>query len=384
MCVICLIPADKSIEQSEFDSMMSHNPDGFGLMYFDKGNLTSSKLYIPMFSKQKQIAWELAQRAMEKAQKSGSALALHFRIATHGEVSKANSHPFEIAKGYKLMHNGILSGYGSKEKSDSLAYAEKLGRMHRRYPGILEDNDFLEMVQEEVGSYNKIVIARSKNQDFCILNREKGSKIDGVWYSNLNHWPTRTYTYTPNTTNFRGGFGAVTRHLGKGTKLPALGAGAGNTGTDKSADDDTDDGMGNLSSLYPRTDSEIEYELLCNKLAAEERREDEWLREYIGGGYGDTKSVPCDACGIPCDPVTSPYERWTLCMDCDALYYSLDAKKTVLIQGKYRNIYIDDAEEYKDDDGSDDDDDEYAIIKAHADELFGTIDAGTNTKGEDK
>lgn len=375
MCVICLIPADKSIDQSEFDSMMSHNPDGFGLMYFDKGNLTSSKLYIPMFSKQKQIAWELAQRAMEKAQKSGSALALHFRIATHGEVSKANSHPFEIAKGYKLMHNGILSGYGSKEKSDSLAYAEKLGRMHRRYPGILEDNDFLEMVQEEVGSYNKIVIARSKNQDFCILNRDKGSKINGIWYSNLNHWPTYTYTYTHPTgvPGLPRKFGLPAKHLGRTTNLPALGTGG--TGTDKSADAGADDdGMGNLSSLYPRTDSEIEYELLCNKLAAEERREDEWLREYIGGGYGDTKSVPCDACGIPCDPVTSPYERWTLCMDCDALYYSLDAKKTVLIQGKYRNIYIDDAEEYGDDG---DDDDEYAIIKTHADELFGTIDTNT-------
>ena len=375
MCVICLIPADKSIDQSEFDSMMSHNPDGFGLMYFDKGNLTSSKLYIPMFSKQKQIAWELAQRAMEKAQKSGSALALHFRIATHGEVSKANSHPFEIAKGYKLMHNGILSGYGSKEKSDSLAYAEKLGRMHRRYPGILEDNDFLEMVQEEVGSYNKIVIARSKNQDFCILNRDKGSKINGIWYSNLNHWPTYTYTYTHPTgvPGLPRKFGLPAKHLGRTTNLPALGTGG--TGTDKSANAGADDdGMGNLSSLYPRTDSEIEYELLCNKLAAEERREDEWLREYIGGGYGDTKSVPCDACGIPCDPVTSPYERWTLCMDCDALYYSLDAKKTVLIQGKYRNIYIDDAEEYGDDG---DDDDEYAIIKTHADELFGTIDTNT-------
>lgn len=35
---------------------------------------------------------------------------IHFRLATHGGVSKANAHPFDIGSNTFLMHNGMLRG----------------------------------------------------------------------------------------------------------------------------------------------------------------------------------------------------------------------------------------------------------------------------------
>ncbi len=40
-------------------------------------------------------------------------IAIHFRMATHGEISPRNTHPFKINKDSYLMHNGMLQGLGS-------------------------------------------------------------------------------------------------------------------------------------------------------------------------------------------------------------------------------------------------------------------------------
>lgn len=54
---------------------------------------------------------------------------IHFRMATHGSVTPENTHPFPMGKNRFLMHNGILTQYGSsgdKGKSDSAHLADDL------------------------------------------------------------------------------------------------------------------------------------------------------------------------------------------------------------------------------------------------------------------
>lgn len=38
--------------------------------------------------------------------------AVHLRLATHGSVSKENTHPFKVGRKSHLMHNGVLTGLG--------------------------------------------------------------------------------------------------------------------------------------------------------------------------------------------------------------------------------------------------------------------------------
>lgn len=56
-------------------------------------------------------------------------IVAHFRFATHGAKSIANCHPWPVDKGSMLYHNGVISGFGSEELSDSGEFASVLGTL---------------------------------------------------------------------------------------------------------------------------------------------------------------------------------------------------------------------------------------------------------------
>lgn len=60
----------------------------------------------------------------------------HLRLATHGTVNKANTHPFPIGDGH-LVHNGIASHFGTagtcdKSESDSCHLARVIAKLDHR------------------------------------------------------------------------------------------------------------------------------------------------------------------------------------------------------------------------------------------------------------
>jgi hypothetical protein len=75
---------------------------------------------------------------------------LHFRLATHGGVSKANTHPFRVGGHGLLMHNGIFGGYGGKWKSDTADFIER--RILPRLPHVAPE-DFL---ANQTWDFNKV------------------------------------------------------------------------------------------------------------------------------------------------------------------------------------------------------------------------------------
>ena len=201
MCVICVYEPTKTnlISRTELDAIVLTNPDGFGVMYYENTELKTGKQYNPNLAIMQQIAWDMLQSAEAIAMKNNSYLAIHARIATHGEVCDANCHPFEFANGHMLMHNGILSGYGSTTLSDTEEYARELDYMEAKYPGILGDEIFQDMIGSAISS-NKFVIATptrdiTKVAKFLIINEHLGKVDSNKWYSNLNHRVTR---FVPN------------------------------------------------------------------------------------------------------------------------------------------------------------------------------------------
>ncbi len=104
MCVIIYSPAGIAMPSKEIlDAAQTANPHGCGFVspfHFYKGNSYAS------FKKQ------LAKVSREEP------CIIHFRLATHGSIKRANCHPFRRDDVY-FAHNGILSIQPIKDMTDS-------------------------------------------------------------------------------------------------------------------------------------------------------------------------------------------------------------------------------------------------------------------------
>jgi hypothetical protein len=106
MCLIIHKPAGTEIPRWVIDSALESNPDGFGIMAEGYSN------------KWRNITGKNAEAKLRELQEYE--LAVHFRWATDGKVTKRNAHPFKVKGGSYLMHNGILSKYRtSRTDTDS-------------------------------------------------------------------------------------------------------------------------------------------------------------------------------------------------------------------------------------------------------------------------
>lgn len=133
MCIIVYIPEGEEVPKEEIlRNCWERNSHGAGMMYPKDGEVVIRKGF---------MKWEQFKAAYDKAVKEadGAAIALHFRIATHGAIKPGCTHPFAVCKDYRkmratntraavgFMHNGVLNGFEtSKDVSDSMAFARNV------------------------------------------------------------------------------------------------------------------------------------------------------------------------------------------------------------------------------------------------------------------
>lgn len=106
-----------------------NNPDGAGFMYNDGEYVIIHKGFMKFKS-----LYKFLKRVDEQVNLKDKDLVIHFRIATSGKVDQACTHPFPVTHNiedmrkistrckYGFAHNGIISGYGTKEYSDTMHY----------------------------------------------------------------------------------------------------------------------------------------------------------------------------------------------------------------------------------------------------------------------
>lgn len=99
--------------------------------------------------------------------KSYRLLATHQRLATHGQKTKENAHPF-ITKDFYLMHNGIFAGIGSTMKSDSLEYAEMLQVEYEKTKDVVQA--IKNMVSSVSGYYSVLIYHRGTGKVYYYKN----------------------------------------------------------------------------------------------------------------------------------------------------------------------------------------------------------------------
>lgn len=192
MCVAIVKPKGVAIRTAHFASCFKANPHGAGFAIARGGGkveVSKGFFNVEDFFK----AWDATDTRDFDA-------LIHFRVATHGKISKDNCHPFHF-KGkdgneFAAIHNGVLSEFGRRsrsaikdDKSDSRLFTEKvLTPIALHDPDALFENRPVKTFMEVgIGKWNKVCILDSTGR-FNILNEGQGDWIqeDGgkVWYSN--------------------------------------------------------------------------------------------------------------------------------------------------------------------------------------------------------
>lgn len=198
MCVAIEKPGDFEIPHEKLVSACIVNPDGWGIMANDRGQIVSRTHYSGD-NDPDQVA-----RALEEYARFDN-VYLHLRYRTKGKTDALSCHPFTIhsknSNKLMLMHNGTLSGYGNEEVVDSLDFGLKLvGPLYERLLGFtdkpLEDPIFQDVITEYTGSTSKIVLMDTKGS--FIVNRKSGfeftEKDTGlVWWASNNYSFNRTH-----------------------------------------------------------------------------------------------------------------------------------------------------------------------------------------------
>lgn len=111
--------------------------------------------------------------------------AIHFRWATCGVVCQDQAHPYEIAPGVWMMHNGqVDTPEWDTTKSDSWHFAQIISEMVEK--GWLHDVYFQELIQMAIGESNRLLILDKKGYTF--FGKDTGVMWNGVWFSNTYAW----------------------------------------------------------------------------------------------------------------------------------------------------------------------------------------------------
>lgn len=182
MCIAILKPKDKTISKEILETCSKNNPDGMGFAC-----IQDNKVYMYKFMDFDDFYDEYIKH------ENNSTMIIHFRIATHGKVEVKNCHPFKLNHRMALIHNGVISGYGDKElKTDTQDFIEKvIGNISWKE---WKNPSFRQLVGNAIG-YSKFCIL-DVSGNYYIINENKGSWDNGVWYSNSSYKPKEVKTYT--------------------------------------------------------------------------------------------------------------------------------------------------------------------------------------------
>lgn len=178
MCIAIYKPEGKIIDKATLIECYNSNPDGAGFMYSQNKKLHIEKGFFSFDS------FYNAFKAHESKQ-----AVIHFRIKTHGKIDTANCHPFSVNNSIGFVHNGVISGYGDADFSDTVRFNEAILRpLVNKWGNLaLFQDPVIELIESRIG-YSKLVFL-DRHGNHKIMNESKGQWDDGVWYSNNSYKP---------------------------------------------------------------------------------------------------------------------------------------------------------------------------------------------------
>ena len=201
MCIAIYKPEGTTISKATLERCFNANPDGAGFMYVEDKQLHMQKGFFKFTDFYK----EYKQHANKQA-------VIHFRIKTHGPINKDNCHPFLVNNGIGFVHNGVISGFGEGDMSDTRHFNEEIikplvskwGNLSLFQPAIKS------LIEARIGYSKLIFLDRHGNHD--IFNENKGIWENDVWYSNSSYQAPKPIVKQPSSHFTPAPFSGYNRH----------------------------------------------------------------------------------------------------------------------------------------------------------------------------
>lgn len=201
MCIIVYKPAGFELPaKSTLHTCWENNPHGAGFMWPDGKSVNIRKGF---------MSWEAFVSALDEVARcidvTATPMALHFRIATHGEIKPGCCHPFAVKDSFErmrqtrisadvgFMHNGTLSGLKTDDAtSDSMAFAkEVLVPLKAMCSDFLSNEKALRVIENSTQGSRFLLMSK----DGRVRTFGRWVEDDGILYSNENFRPR--YVYEP-------------------------------------------------------------------------------------------------------------------------------------------------------------------------------------------
>lgn len=185
MC-IAILNAGKRIQKDKLANCWNNNDDGAGILYVADGVLVSEKFPNESLLDSAKNFKRFYERYVDINNKYGDLpMLLHFRIATHG-LTPEYLHPFFVSESVGFVHNGIIDGLGTRDKSDTAEFAELLSNIIIPSAATL-DNPFIEeSIYRFIEGSSKLIFLDNSG-DYRIFNEEVGNWVGENWFSNVSH-----------------------------------------------------------------------------------------------------------------------------------------------------------------------------------------------------
>jgi hypothetical protein len=178
MCIAIYKPEGKLLSLATLKECYTSNPDGAGFMYAQDKKLHIEKGF---------FSFQSFYDAFKKHEHKQA--VIHFRIKTHGKIDTANCHPFAVNNSIGFVHNGVISGLGDSDFSDTVRFNETILRpLVNKWGNLaLFQDPIVDLLESRIG-YSKLVFL-DRHGNHKIMNESKGVWDDGVWFSNTSYKP---------------------------------------------------------------------------------------------------------------------------------------------------------------------------------------------------
>ena len=178
MCIAIYKPKDKVLSLATLKECYTSNPDGAGFMYAENKKLHIEKGF---------FSFQSFYDAFKKHETKQA--VIHFRIKTHGKIDTTNCHPFAVNNAIGFVHNGIISGFGDANHSDTIGFNQSiLQPLVSKWGNLaLFQDPIIDLIEGRIG-YSKLVFL-DRHGNHKIMNEHKGEWDDGIWYSNNSYKP---------------------------------------------------------------------------------------------------------------------------------------------------------------------------------------------------
>lgn len=180
MCLLAVCEPGSHLTDDQIDTAWDNNPHGGGFAHIGKGGRVR-----PFRTLGKATFIDAYHQAVRRH--PDSPFLVHFRLATSGTTDMTNVHPFRAGEHTYMAHNGILPVAERHNLSDTHTFAKD---WLPAFPDDWLDNHVLKLVVEEFAGTDKLAFLTTDpglRHTYYILNEDKGTWDDGVWFSNHTH-----------------------------------------------------------------------------------------------------------------------------------------------------------------------------------------------------